>query len=217
MLDFLQDIVGGIIANSMSACGRFFRTRRGLAAVVGLTAMVALMVGLSSRGTFGRPELYAVRVVVLDPEGQPVDDAEVWTSVMNEPQTVRGGSEIEIPRTKVPSHGGVVVWARHPRGVGKAPVTLGNASIVSVTLELAPPPEAVLRGTVVSVTGHRVIGAKVSVIGGSPVTTDEEGNFELMAGAPKGTRVRLRVEHPKLGIKEQYCYAGEKALEVSLD
>lgn len=157
------------------------------------------------------PEMYAVRVVVLDPDDQPVKDSEIHSSVGNEPQEVDGGWEIEIPRSKVPDDGKVTFRAVDPAssGRGSTTLTLGDAPtpLAEIRLEI---PEATVRGTVLDPQNRALAGAKVSVsgFGDEAITTDDSGTFELVAHRPPGQRVRIRVEHPDYTFDDKYCQAG---------
>lgn len=157
------------------------------------------------------PAMYAVRVVVLDPDEQPVKDSEIHSSVGNEPQEVDGGWEVEIPRNKVPDDGKVTFRAVDPAssGRGATTLTLGEdpTPLAEIRLEI---PEATVRGAVLDPQNRALAGAKVSVsgYGDEAVTTDESGTFELVAHRPPGQRVRIRVEHPDYTFEDKYCQAG---------
>lgn len=56
--------------------------------------------------------VYQVRVVVLSPQGTPVDDSKVWSSVGGESMRVEGGWQLIIPAAVKPADGKVTVYAQ---------------------------------------------------------------------------------------------------------
>lgn len=166
-----------------------------------------------------QPLLYSVRVVVLDPRGLPVEDSEITVSAGNEPQRVTRGWEVEIPRTKVPADGTVTLYATHAAsgGEGIEEVLLGDDPTPTVKIRLTVQ-EATVRGDVLDPQGHSLLGARVSVVGfgDEALETDDSGTFELPAHQPRGTMVRMRVEHPDYPVKEGYCYAGTTQCSLRL-
>ena len=49
----------------------------------------------------GVPELYRIRVTVLDSTGLPVDNANVWSSLGGEPKKVAGGASLAAPTPEI--------------------------------------------------------------------------------------------------------------------
>ncbi|MFL6193404.1 MAG: toll/interleukin-1 receptor domain-containing protein, partial [Thermoanaerobaculia bacterium] len=97
-----------------------------------------------------RPAIYAVRVQVLDPQGQRAAGSTVLASAGNEPQrTPDGWWEVEIPTAKVPAGGRITLWAEHPEwGGNRRDLVLGADPNVQVEIRLKEP-ETWLRGRVV--------------------------------------------------------------------
>src|ERR1700682_5885774 len=59
----------------------------------------------------GSVAIYHVRVTVVGPEGTPVEDAKVWSSMGGEPKKVAGGWQFDIPSAARPADGKLTVWA----------------------------------------------------------------------------------------------------------
>lgn len=87
------------------------------------------------------PQIYAVRVQVLDPQGLPVSGSTIRSSAGNEPQrTPDGWWEVEIPAAKVPAGGQITLWAEHPDWQGsRVDVLLGGDPNVRVEIRLQGP------------------------------------------------------------------------------
>src|ERR1700687_5544487 len=74
--------------------------RHGSTAVVAAIALLGLVPIL---GSFyvdphkNEPSVYQLRTVVLDPQGIPVEDAKVWSSLGGEPKKIAGGLQFDIP------------------------------------------------------------------------------------------------------------------------
>src|ERR1700733_6990001 len=55
--------------------------------------------------------IYQVRVMVLDPQSMPNDDAKVWSSIGGEPKKVAGGWQFDIPSASKPIDGKLTIYA----------------------------------------------------------------------------------------------------------
>lgn len=205
-------------------------THRSVAGRIGIVAVLVGVVGLVGFGGWQwltrilkpvpeLPLLYSVRVVPIDEDGRPIQDATVGASVGHEPQQVAGGWEIEIPRVKLPADGLVTLRAEQESTSAKGRVTiiLGDDSTPSVEIPLQVP-EARVRGIIVDATGRALHNARVSVLGygDEARVTDGSGSFELVAHRTAGERVRIHVEHPQYGAKQQYCFAGSSDCYIEL-
>lgn len=170
-------------------------------------------------GLSTKPALYAVRVVVVGPDRQPLEGSEIRASAGNEPQRVAGGWEVEIPRVKVPEDGEVTFWAEHPASSarGSQALVLGSDPTPSVQISLSVP-QATVRGTVFGPDGRALANAEVSVSGhgDEAAVTRRGGSFELHAHSPPGEQVRLHVEHPDFPPKDQNCWAGSTDCHIRL-
>jgi len=166
-----------------------------------------------------RPDIYAVRVQVLDPQGQAVAGSRIRTSTGNEPHLLPDGWwEVQIPRAKVPADGRISIWAEYDQWQGNR-VDLRLAQDPNPTVEIhLKGPETYLRGRVVDGTGKAFAGARVFPQDGMPgvAITDPEGRFELKLSIPRETRVRVRAEHPGQQPGDAFCYAGRDTCSIVL-
>jgi hypothetical protein len=55
--------------------------------------------------------IYRIRVTVVGPQGTPVEDAEVWSSLGGEPKKVAGGWQFDIPSAARSADSKVTLWA----------------------------------------------------------------------------------------------------------
>jgi hypothetical protein len=157
-----------------------------------------------------KPVLYAVRVQVFDPQGQPVEGATIRASVGNEPHRLPDGWwQIDIPAVKVPADGRISLRADHKDWKGnQVELILAADSNPQVKIHLNEP-ETWVRGQVVDQSGRGVSGAKVFRQGGPSevAIANEEGHFELRLTVPSGERVRLRAELGEQVAGVNFCLA----------
>lgn len=165
-----------------------------------------------------RPPIYAVRVQVLDPQGQPVTGSTVRASAGNEPQGLPDGWwEFEIPSAKVPTSGQITLWAEHQAwGGARKDLRLGEDSNVQVELRLAKP-ESWIGGVVVDESGRPLATVPVSVQGGPPgnAITDSNGRFVLKLPISPEKQIRMHAEHEGL-VGGGFCYAGRDTCAITL-
>jgi carboxypeptidase family protein len=154
-----------------------------------------------------------LRVLVLGPNGSPVEDAKVWTSVGGEPKQVAGGWEFDIPISKRPADGRLTVYASQRDAFlsGSEEVRLGNQLASSVTVRLAADLSAMVRGIVQDGAGNALEGVRVSVVGheGETVTTGPGGQFVLPAHAADGQQVQLHAEKAGYEAVTRFHPAGD--------
>jgi TIR domain len=169
-----------------------------------------------------RPGIYAVRVQVVDPKGQPVTGSTIRASTGNEPQrTPDGWWEVEIPAAKVPAASRITLWAEHPDwGGNRKDLILGADPNVQVEIRLKAP-ESWLRGQVIDERGRGLEGVRVSRQDGTleEALTDSEGRFALTLSVPPETRIRLRAD-PKaksLAPADTFCLAGRDTCSILLE
>ncbi|HEX3531710.1 MAG TPA: toll/interleukin-1 receptor domain-containing protein [Thermoanaerobaculia bacterium] len=182
-----------------------------------LLAALALGVWLWRRPP-AKPEMYEVRVQVLDPQGQPVDGSKIRASAGNEPHLLPDGWwEIQIPAAKVPADGHVTLWAEHKEWQGNsADLPLGADRNPRVTIRLKPP-ETSIGGWVVDGQNKGLAGIRVSPQdGGEGTITGPDGRFDLKLSAPRGNRVGLRVERKGSVPQDVFCYAGTTNFSITL-
>ena len=165
-------------------------------------------------------EIYAVRVQVLDPQGQPVTGSKIRASAGNEPQgTPDGWWEVEIPAAKVPASGQITLWAEHPDwGGNRKDLRLGADQNVQVEIRLTEPTSS-LRGVVMDEDDRPLSGVRVSRQDGTSgaAITDADGRFALELSVPPQRRVRLRAEHKDWVSIDEYCYAGRDSCAIIFD
>ena len=166
------------------------------------------------------PDVLQLRVTVLEPGGQPVDNSELRVvSASNESQRVDGGWEVVFPASAIPPDGRVEVYATRGSLTGSTTVDLLGSDVVAVTIQLEPPPEVLVRGEVRGPDDRLLAGAVVSVsgYGDEAVTTDETGIFVLPAHAGIGDSIRLHVEHPDYPPADQYALLSDVPETIIMD
>jgi len=164
-----------------------------LAAVILLLGLAPLIAStyLESRG------LYIVRVFVLGPDKQPVEDARVTSSSGGEPKKVSGGWEFDIPPQSRPANGEVTLFASVKNGflAGRSTLVLYKDYFPTAEIQLARDTSSMVRGIVIDEHRRSVAGAHVSIPGYPDIAvTDEMGNFLLPAHAADGQMVHLRAQ-----------------------
>jgi len=162
--------------------------------------------------------LYRVRVTVTDPQGTPVDDAQVWSSLGGEPKRVAGGWEFEIPVGRKPTDGKLTVFAAAPSAFlkGRAELVLARDYNPAVIIPLQKDTAANVRGLVVDESGGAVAGARVSIAGHDGVLTDGSGGFLLLAHAAEGQQILLHIEKDGYRPLEQWHLAGDEPAHLTL-
>jgi len=167
-----------------------------------------------------RPDIYSLRVQVLDPHGLPVVGSTVRVSAANEAQRLPDeGWEIEIPSAKVPADGRVTVWAAHEDwNEGQATLRLGADPSPRLGIRLEAP-ASWIRGRVVDDAGRGLPGARVFRQDGAPGTavTDAAGRFALEVALPRERRVRLRAERAGSRAGDVFWYAGRDDCSIVLE
>jgi hypothetical protein len=185
-----------------------------------LLALVPIAGAFWAKGVEGR-SIYRVRVIVLDPEGSPVNDARVTSSAGGEPKKVEGGWQFDIPKGSVPGDGMLTVYARIENAglSGQNKLQLADDLNPAVTIQLARVESAVVRGIVVDASNRAIAGAKVSIVGygSEQITTAGDGGFQLPAHGASGQVVRLHVEKDGYKAVEQDHPAGGISATVVLE
>lgn len=188
--------------------------------VLSLVAMVLGFAGFFfSKALATPPDLYRVRATVIDPQGMPVDDARVWSSLGGEAKKVAGGWQFDIPGGQKPMDGKLTVFAAVPSAFlkGRAELQLARDYNLAVTVPLQRDTAAKVRGLVVDESGRAVAGARVTIAGHDAVArTDEAGWFVLPANAADGQQVLLHVEKEGYKALEQWHPAGDAPAHLPL-
>jgi len=203
---FKQQIVA-LFAALLAGLMAFFLTgdlgieRSWLKASSGLGAFVVILFLWPKLVPPPSPDLYRLRVTVLGPQGQSVDDAEVHS--MGEKKKVDGGWEVDIPAGSLPVDRKVTISAVRPSAFqhGQREVTLDKDFQPAVTVELKEDRSATVTGRVEDRKGRSIEGARVWVEGyaAEAVPTGPGGEFKLAAHAAPRQMVRLHVE--KAGVE----------------
>jgi hypothetical protein len=169
-----------------------------------LLAVVVLLLGLApllsstylqSRG------LYIVRVFVLGPDKQPVDDARVTSSSGGEAKKIQGGWEFDIPPQSRPADGKLKLFASVKNAflTGDSTLVLDRDYFPAVEIQLDRDTSATVRGDVIDERRRFIAGAHVWIPGYSDgILTDAMGNFVLPAHAADGQMVRLHAQKDQL-------------------
>lgn len=165
--------------------------------------------------------IYRLRVTVVDPQGIPVEDARVWSSIGGEPKKVAGGWQFDIPAASKPKDGKLTIFASKKNAflAGQKELQLGNDSNPAVTVTLGHDTSATVRGNVLNVSDEAIIGATVSILGygQEAVKTGEGGSFVLAAHAADGQQVQLHVEMAGFKPVNQWHPAGGVPAVIYLD
>lgn len=162
--------------------------------ILGLAPLLA-SVFLQSQG------IYRVHIVVVGPDEQPLNDAEITTSIGGEIKKTSGGWELDIPPQVRPADRKVTIYASVKDGfvAGSSTLFLADDFYPPARVPLKALPEAMIRGIVTDPSGRSVAGARVSIPGyGDTVISDEAGNFALYAHAPYGKMVTVHAEKGNL-------------------
>ncbi len=162
--------------------------------VLGISPLVATTY-LAQRG------IYHIRIVVLAPNGQPDEDAEVTSSAGGEPKRGVGSWEIDLPSQGKPASGQIVLYASLKDAYlgGQSALELRSDYFPEVEIHLAPLPQVDIRGVVVDELGRSVRAADVSIVGFPEIaTTDAMGNFSLPSHHAEGQLVEMRAEKGNL-------------------
>ncbi len=202
--------------------------KRGRVPILGWVCIMVLVLGailsaayvdvfrLRSKDT----SVYRVRIIVIGPDGVPVEQAQVWSSVGGEPKKVSAGWEFDIPASIKPSDGKLTIFAAHASMYLPARTDLALESNYNPTAvvqfqkaELAP-----IRGIVISESEKGIEGAIVQAVGyeTDTATTQKDGQFVLPTHATDGQQVLLRVEKQGYVTVEQYHPAGGEPATVVL-
>lgn len=163
--------------------------------ILGLTPILA-DAWLKSKPS-GPPDVYRLRVIVLDPQHTPVTGATLRTVDLNDTATNdKGIAELTIPRATLSADRKVTIYADLD-SVGlhaSKDIQLAADPNPSVTIELKAVRDTVISGLVEDDHSRVIGGATVSILGGETALTGPDGAFTLKANAATGQDVRLHAE-----------------------
>jgi hypothetical protein len=145
----------------------------------------------------GPPDVYRLRVIVLDPQHTPVTGATLRTAALNDTATNdKGIAELTIPRATLTAAGKITIYADLDSAGLHAShdIQLAADPNPTATIELKSVRDAVVSGLVEDDQSHAIAGATVSILGGESGLTKHDGTFTLKANAAVGQQVRLHAE-----------------------
>lgn len=193
--------------------------RRAFIAKILVTVLILGTLILSfifTRGTLSatlEQGMYRVRVMVCDPQGKPIEDADVTSTFGGEMKKVKGGWEVDIAAVNKPKDGKLTVIATKESAFlrGEATFTLENEMNLAVIVKMRPLPPAKVRGQIVDGRNHAIAGARVFVVGyeSEAVITTVGGNFELPAHAAVNQQVLLHAEKSGYSAVKLWHPAGD--------
>jgi len=166
------------------------------------------------------PGVYHVRATVVGPNGVPVEDAKVWSSIGGEAKKVSGGWQFDVPAGSVPRDGKLAVYATVESAFlsGLESVQLGSDYNLAVRVTLTPGASARVRGLVVDASGRGVVGVRVNIVGyqQEAVLTAEGGGFDLPSHAADGQQVQVHAEKDGYQGVTLWHPAGNTPAEIKL-
>ena len=184
---------------------------------------VALIVAIAAYFYFSRDRgdgIYRVRTTVVNPQGTPIEEARVWSSIGGEPKKVAGGWQFDIPAASKPQDGKLTIFATQENAFlkGQAELILREDFNPTITVNLIRDASAKVRGQVMDSRGRAVAGARVFVTGyeGEAVVTSLGGNFELPAHAAENQQVLVVAEKAGAGVVRLWHPAGDTPLQLVL-
>jgi hypothetical protein len=212
-----------LAAFAIAALVFLFSKQRGKVSPVawGVIAAIVLLGIVPILAQLGSLAVYRVRVNVINPQGVPVEDAKVWSSVGGEPKKVASGWEFDIPAAVKPADGKLTVWASLDAAYwkGSREVQLDRDRNPAITIQLDSDKTATVRGLVIGRAGRAISGARVTVAGyeSEGVVTQAGGNFVLPAHAARDQNVLLHAEAKGYAGATQYQQAGDRPATIVLD
>ena len=192
-----------------------------------LTAFLGVLVGaigygyaITQASSAQAHASYRVRVIVVDADKSPVDDAKVTSSIGGEPMKVDGGWLFSIANDQVPANHEVTFFATREAAFshGSSPLKLSDDRTPTVTVALAASTTATVFGMVEDQRHHALAGAVVSLLGPEQehVTTSASGTFTIPAHAAVSQKVELHVEKTGYAAADVWCAAGKEPCQITL-
>jgi hypothetical protein len=211
-----------LAAFAIAAILFFLVKRRGTVPPIAWGAIAAIvLLGLVPSILNIPSTIYRVRVTVVGPQGTPVDDAKVWSSMGGEPKKVAGGWQFDIPAASRPADGKLTIWASLEAAYlkGNKDVQLDADHNPAVSIPLGSDQTASVRGLVTDRPGRAIAGARVSVAGyeSEATLTQVGGNFALPAHAARDQNVLLHIEAKGYQGATQWHPAGDHPATIVLD
>ena len=165
--------------------------------------------------------VYELRVIVIDPNGVPVDDAKVWSSVGGEPKQVPGGWQFDIPSAATRLNGRVKIFAAKESAFlrGNTEYELGQDLHPVISVQLAKGARSAIHGIVLDGLGRGLGGVSVAVAGSerNGVTTQTDGHFSLQTEAADGEQVLVHAEKHTYASVTQWHPAGKHPVTIIME
>jgi hypothetical protein len=185
-----------------------------VAVVVVALAPIIAPVYMNSYGVF------RVRVVVLDEHQIPTNEAKVTCSVGGEVKKVEGGWECDIPSKTKPADGKMQAYASIENAflTGRAELELKDDYNPVATINLAKDNSAKIIGMVVDEHETPIAGVRIGVVGyeSEVWTTQNGGNFSLLAHAAQGQQVQLSASKDGYTATTEWHQAGDFPTTIRL-
>jgi hypothetical protein len=185
---------------------------------IGLVLLTVLTVAVYWGTVFVRNRNYTVLVTVLSPDGRPIPNARVFTSVAGEVLPTSFGSTIRLRGGTLPADGKIEVYADSNGMSAVSSIQVGNRQNESVTLKLSND-AFVVTGIVIDVSANPIRGAEVqsNYTPGFIEVTDDTGRFRLtLKDAKLGDRIILSVDKNGYLSSRSYYVVSESPLTVVL-
>lgn len=166
------------------------------------------------------PQIYRVKVNVVNDKQEPVSDFDGWNSWDTRKVRASNSWSFDIPEVQKPPDGKITAYAVKESAylTGSKPIVLDKNFDITETLLLTKDSSARIRGQVQDERGRQVEGARVTVYGreseGLP-KTGADGRFDLAAHAAEGERVQVYAIKGNYDSREWY-QAGRTEVTVTL-
>lgn len=188
-----------------------------LLVLAGLVALIALVAILASAPWRREPDIYRVRILVVDPQNVPVTGVTLRTATLNDRAvTLDGVAELTIPRGTLSADHKVVIYADLNAMHTRQELILANDLNPSFTIQLEQKHDAMINGFVEDDGLRAVAGASVTIIGGDSGVTSMDGKFSLKANAAVGQQVTIHVEKAGYASIDQQHPAGPSPVTIEL-
>lgn len=169
--------------------------------VLGIIALAFGLIGYGIKVFSSAPNknsLYRVRVVALDPRGQPVSDARISSAPDGKQNQSGTEYQIELSESNLPQDRKLRVWATKDDAIftGAGEVVLKDDYNPVLTIQLNRETSARIKGQVNDENGNPISGVTVYLRNypNEKTATDARGYFDLPAHAAPNEYVHLFIE-----------------------
>jgi Carboxypeptidase regulatory-like domain len=166
------------------------------------------------------PNIYRLRLTLLDDQGRTVNEADITSSLGGEEMIFKAGGLYVIPAATVPQDRWVTIIAekKNEALTGTTRVQLKFDANPAVIIKMDTDRSASISGTVMDETKMAVQGAHVSVAGypGEETVTDANGQFKLAAHRAKNQMVRLYVRKEGFETSGDWQMTGDQPVGIKL-